>query len=96
MNEMIERVARAICKARGFEPEGCNDPAPVPRGTTVVLAVALPNWRYFRVDAEAAIAAMREPTEVMLCEGLRQPCADIEEYDLKVAWQAMIDEVLRE
>lgn len=69
-NEMIERVARAIVAADGFDPEMQvpmyeivkTDVGWVGRGTGENHAA----WRGQLGRARAAIEAMREPTEDML------------------------------
>ena len=81
-NEMVERVARAICR---------EDASVVPSLGDMHLHVNN-CWRYFVRQARAAIEAMREPTEALQAAGAhrrenRKPVADI--------WRAMIDEALR-
>lgn len=67
MSEMIERVARAMCIADGYNPDrdlGFYDPVTEKR----LLA-----WQYRYPDrARAAIAAMREPTEAMCAAGIEK------------------------
>jgi hypothetical protein len=94
MNEMIERVARAICKQ-----DGCN---PDDEGTTLTLAqygnikilpsggYCAPAWEFYVAKAIAAIEAMREPTEEMLEAGPLEPYMD------KDIWGKMIDAALKE
>lgn len=53
MSEMVERVARAMCKARRRDPDRCR-----PEGQ--------PQWMKYRREARAAIEAMRKPTDEML------------------------------
>lgn len=57
-DSMVERVARAIAKGRGLDPE-----ADLSYGKK-------PSWQYFTDDARAAIAAMRMPTDGMIEDGL--------------------------
>lgn len=69
--EMVERVARAICRAVGQDPDGLvGDPKvpPVPLHGTLTVKF-LPLWKHFEPSARAAIEAMREPTEAMLMAG---------------------------
>lgn len=56
MNEMIERVARAICKADGQDPD--HEGELTDEGTF--------QWQSYVTDARAAIEAMREPTKAMI------------------------------
>lgn len=57
MTDMIERVARAICRAGGKDPDE----------TMIELGgVRTPMWDAFVPIARAAIEAMREPTEAMV------------------------------
>jgi hypothetical protein len=51
--EIIERVARALCRAAGHSPDD-----PTKTGEL--------RWMFWRSDAIAAITAMREPTDGML------------------------------
>lgn len=90
MSEMIERVAKAICReqcafmgeppcwqADGLSPD-CDEPG--------CLALA-----------EAAIVAMRDPTEEMAeaASSARNPWDTILENSVRT-WQAMIDAALAE
>jgi hypothetical protein len=85
MNEMVERVALAVFKK---EQEI--------RLRSIEQAV-IGKARYYLI-AEAAIAAMREPTEAMRTagelHGIDSDCK-LECSELNV-WQAMIDEALKE
>jgi hypothetical protein len=82
MNEMVERVARAPYERLAKR-----------RGSFVRTWDALPKrgQEYYRADARAAIAAMREPTETMLAIW-----ADVGDTREKAAhlWRAMIDAAL--
>lgn len=83
MNEMIERVARAICTAReqnGGPPWEYWEYQP--GGKHVLNA--------FRDDARAAIAAMREPTTKMVEDAYYSALAE----DAKGVWRDMIDAAL--
>lgn len=78
---MVERVAQSIAERRGIAPEQRSDG---------MMAV-------FRMDARAAVEAMRDPTRGMIA------AADDEDSDKYVArgraissWQAMIDAALAE
>lgn len=47
-------------------------------------------WCDYEEAAKAAIKAMREPTDEMLCDD------DFDYLEAKVVWQGMIDEALKE
>jgi hypothetical protein len=80
---MRERIARAICPEAWVSDE---------RG--YIAPRAEEQQRRALNQADAALAAMREPTEVVNDAGTSELC-DTEEYDLDVrffsAWQAAID-----
>ena len=95
---MVERVARALCKLDGVDPDG-----PTTRGSV--------NWKLCEEDARAAIEAMREPTQGMI-NILSEAYFNIESVELDSqasatknakklvthiarGWQAMIDEALK-
>lgn len=81
MNEMIERVAKAL-EAHARETY---------RGTDVMTMLP-PDWEPWIGPARAAIAAMRKPTPAMLIQG----SGGGERYDwLWDAWETMIDEALK-
>lgn len=62
---MIERVARALAVAAGYDPdEVSHNPLNNPEG---------PHWTRFAGDARTAIEAMREPNEAMLTVVVAQP-----------------------
>jgi hypothetical protein len=90
MSEMINRVAIALCVADGRDPY--EDWRVTPGGTMLDVAIRPgeeQRWRLYVKKSRAAIAAMREPTEEMLCAG--------EECDTNgpnASWQAMIDKAL--
>lgn len=77
-DNMVERVARAICRAGICGPRDHIE-AEVNR-----------NWRKFVLEARAAIAAMREPTEAMLDAGN----SDGHDPDLHQTYKNMIDAAL--
>lgn len=96
-DNMVERVARAICRAGICGPRDHIE-AEVNR-----------NWRKFVLEARAAISAMREPTEVMTAVGATKiylndsHCGTLKEYELAKAdhlrevascYSAMIDAAL--
>lgn len=53
MSEMVERVARAMCVANGWDPDK-DDEVLAPEGAL--------NWNLYEKHARAAVEAMREPT----------------------------------
>lgn len=83
-NEMVERVARAICAAQIRHPA-------VEEYRAMELEIA---WEINREEctwlAEAAIAVMREPTEAMVLAAFRHKGTG------DMVWQAMIDAALNE
>lgn len=58
---MIERVARAICVASGLDPDRPFSSSNYSKETEPQECA----WHEYLPEARAAIAAMREPTEVM-------------------------------
>lgn len=50
--ELIERVARAMCEARGQAPD---EMVPWPAGSDGTIG-SIPAWECFRIDAQAALA----------------------------------------
>ncbi len=104
MSEMVERVARAICAAKGDDPdEKCED-----------WMREFSGWRGYQKSARAAIEAMREPTKEMIVaadakledcidsdldsggdgEG-RNYCETVRSDTPSILFKAMIDEALR-
>lgn len=84
MNEMIERVSRALCIADGCNPDHqSNDP--LDDGQLL--------WTTYAKDARAAIEAMREPTDEM-----RVALGNLAIFDPAFstgdAWLVMIDAAL--
>lgn len=65
MSEMIERVARAMCIADGFDPD--KDFGYYTSGVMPDPHVA--QWTRYTQKARAAIEAMQEPDSVMLDAG---------------------------
>jgi hypothetical protein len=80
MNEMIERVARALCLRRG-KIDGESD-----LGDYVER-----HWSCHTEEARDAIAAMREPTEAMV-----EAAGDAKNSDWDEIWHPMIDAALKE
>lgn len=99
MSEMIERIARALCEADGYDPnhlEPGDDP--YMNNTTVIDGRNRKNepchffWRHYDQKARATLHAMREPTKEMEDAGRHEmespPCLP------KFVWRGMIDEAL--
>lgn len=84
MSEMIERVARALCKADGCDPDH-ESPDQIDAGIKL--------WTRYVRDARAAIEAMREPTEAM-SEAVK-PLGLCRTEDAAEIYRAMIDAALR-
>jgi hypothetical protein len=99
-NEMIERVARALCRADNCDPDH-ESSDPIDAGL----------WTRYEPDARTAIEAMREPTEAMWEAGATElyghPREKAEEwaksekyeswgFDAERAYQKMIDAALSE
>ena len=57
---MIEHVARAICEARGLDPDGVPELAPSSDALAVRPDVAKSSWRWFIPAARAAIKTIRD------------------------------------
>ena len=75
MTSMIERVARAICVAHGDDPDHFD---PVWQEFT---------WVLYEPHAQAALSAMKDPTDEMHEAGY-----NITEEDMTVEiWKAMIE-----
>lgn len=82
MSEMVERVARALCKAFEVDPDELR----------IIDATPEPAWRLYAQDAQVAIAAMRAPTKAMLDAGYAESPESFSLYDV---FGAMIDEALK-
>lgn len=92
--EMVERVARALCRKSGTDPDMLVCPGRPwlvdnIRGYGPV-SPAIPAWRLFVGDAHTAIATMHIPTKRMLEVGWYQ--AHDENAD--GVWRDMIDTAL--
>lgn len=77
--EMIERVAKALCRVSAESYRADDVDGFVDR-----------NWMPWTTHSRAAIAAMREPTEEMVIAGCRHENMG----DMSGRWQAMIDVAL--
>ena len=91
---MIERVARAICRKRGFNPE------------ELTQVHAIKYWCLFIPDARAVFEVMRDPTDAMIeaerigsvgkcfpSDGTQQ---EMNAWAVTNSWQAMIDQALKD
>ena len=92
---MLERVARAICAARGLNPDclhwndGSNEypnDALMSDGKSGHFG-----WRHHAKQARAVIEAMREPTEKMVAVADKLDGGIAEHRNV---WKAMIDEAI--
>ncbi len=86
MSTMIERVARTICDALH----------PLERMVVSDGFECVDSWRMAecRRIADAVLAAMREPTEAMV--GAPERLTICPQHEAREAWQAMIDEALKD
>ena len=98
MNEMIERVAREIAKARNPDDLTLIDEF----GSFDVTVAYDDGWQSVDIDylalARAAIAAMREPTEAMgkaYWDAVESHCMGVA-IGAGHAWGAMINAALKE
>jgi hypothetical protein len=89
---MIERVARAICRANGRDPDRLEP------GDAPGIDGQLPNgdpahfvWKHYMDEARAAIEAMRSPTRDVLTAFVD---ADVDTFVAGVRWEAAIDAAL--
>lgn len=88
-SEMVERVARRLCKDCGVDPErvdgGSWDGGALPMG--------IPAWECWEGEARAAIEAMREPTQEM-----HEAAADFHRFRLSTPaeYRHMIDAALKD
>lgn len=84
---MVERVARAICKADGHDPGVVCD----------INVLGDPDagaaWAGYRKHARAAIEAMKEPTEYMVDAGASGSGEDSSGVAIG-AWRAMVESAL--
>lgn len=79
-NEMIERVAKAICS-------NCPDPGQ--------MEIMNDPWKLAIPVARAVMEAMREPTAAMVIAGRATPIFDADATNAEDAWKIMIDEALK-
>ncbi len=85
MNEMLENVAKAICRVRANK-YSVDDETEIVRNTCK-----------YRPEALAAIAAMREPTRAMLDAGTAAASLyTTDTFKASLSFQAMIDEALKD
>lgn len=95
MTDQIERVARAICKALGCNPDGMTQHFESVDGA-VMRDEAVSHWQRCIPSARAAMEEMREPTADMIESGLREGNlkGTLWDLQLRAAYQAMIDAAL--
>jgi len=97
MSEMLERVAKSICKSRTCEGIACCEwPAQMGRRHNCPVTRGA-----YDDAARAAIEAMREPTQKMRLAGIAEwsrpdPTPEHEStLVFNAVWRAMVDEILR-
>ena len=89
MTDMIEKMARAMCEADGFNWDDQLDPMRSANGDEDGQA-------YYLAHAKAALSALEEPSEVQIEAGFEALYKEVDRYDhpykddLKDAWSAMI------
>ena len=88
VNDLIGRVARAICdfRAPGTYDAMAGKPAYDTGGF---------NQEYYRLMARAAIASLRQPTDEMLAAADSDSGAGIDYAHLARQWSVMIDAALK-
>lgn len=98
MNEMIEKVAKAMCVAEGIDPNIlCYSYMPQKISNGLYVApheqICYPAWTFNIKAATAAIAAMREPTE-----GMREALNNVDKDIMSIVewYQVLIDAALKE
>lgn len=98
---MIERVARALCKAAGDHPDSLYAGPPIDEPVFLSSGAIQPTlgWHKYVPEARAAITAMREPTEAMDLSACKVTTStrygDGSSVPVAV-WEAMIDAALTE
>lgn len=85
--DMIEKVARAICLAEGFDPDFNYDP-----NGLGAMAVSDVRWKLFTHAARAAIEAMREPDHDLTAAVVP---VGYDRTHAVIAWRTMIDAALK-
>ena len=63
---MIEKVARAMCKSECIDPDECVLGS---GGTDAELVCSVRGWELYKHKAIAALAALMEPTDGMIIAG---------------------------
>lgn len=87
---LLERVARALCRSDGKEPD--VGPAISIEKQRGAIPDSVPNWKRYTDQARAVLEAIREPSEEMIKAGYREQ--DATEGSLKHSYIAMIDAAL--
>ena len=101
MGKIVERVARAICIAKGMNPETCVEGSGAASQDGINFTVCYRRrWEWYIADARAAITAMREPSGIVLQSAIVAHEACVEDgwgdNAMLDAWQAGIDAALVE
>jgi hypothetical protein len=96
MSEMVERVARAMCAARGIDPDRRPkriDSISFGGAGKTKTSLGPAEWETKAIEARAAIAEMREPTEAMIEAGRQEDnwCQVEGQEPQPDIWRAMID-----
>lgn len=95
MNEMLERVARAICKSvDGRNPDhliAVYEDRPLVGGG-IMIPIHKRDWENYLTQARAAIAAMREPTNEMF---LAMEQSGVSFQTQQRMWPAVVDVMLK-
>lgn len=96
---MVEKVARAICKAMGENPD-CVTERFLPGSCQTDEGE--PHWKGYVEHARAALEAVREPTQEMLnARGKNDMGYEasvsgyLDNWSAETVWQAMISEALK-
>lgn len=87
---MKEKMARAMCKAKGYGPDTIwrdHVPTHIGDGRTVQQEISYPWWQKYLLEADAALDALMEPTEGMIDAGYAE---HPDGYMNKETWCAMI------
>ena len=85
---IVERVARAIAKAHGLDPD-----ERVPTSVFLTARSIRATWRAYEADARAAIKAITEPTPAMI-RAMEMTNDGYHEGSSADQWRAAIDVIL--
>lgn len=85
--DVVERVARAICKGCGLHPDAISPKA-------AKSGHSIPEWMFFMPAARAAIAAlfdwMAEPSEAVFAAAYEAASDACEYNNAGIYWRAML------